>query len=1313
MYRRLVVSILLVLYLVSLAGGVWGAAGAEASPTPIDRDIIVNTVLTREGSPYIITRDIRIKAEVRIEDGVVLIFAPGVTVTVDRGVILAEGKPGSPVTLVGRGTLVVTGSVLVFKNVIVEDGLEFTGLTESNVTFTDSVIRGGLSFKAAYRSIYNSTVVLDNVTIVGDFRVESLGLGNETSAVYQSEITLSRVNATGEFVVHSYATGLQVRVPIRYNITTGNTTVTVTSYKLVPAAMYGVYGSRISISDSVFSGLSVVVDRSYAGEGAALFRSSLVLERVRLGSVVVEGPDGLLSSWMSITDSTLEGLTIHGYGLYNGTSSGRGLDQSTVTLVGSVLGPVLVRGESIADNWVREDWGLYGQSTVMRIERCQLDSLVVDGEKGGVGGKARLVVLYSRVAGPQAVYVKSVEDATAVVSYSCLEGGTDYGLRVDGGYVYAGHNWWGDPTGPQAPDNPDGKGSRIVLGEDAAVDYRPWLDTRPVWCVEGRPPVAGFWFSPRQPYWGVNVTFYGLLSYDPDGNITGYRWEFGDGTVAEGAIVTHVFEKPGVYNVTLTVVDDTGLTGVKSKAVEVLKRPSKIEAQSFVVSRGSLARVEARLLDEVSGNPLVGRTLSFYVDGKLVGSTRTDRDGVAVVEFDTSWLGVGRHSLAVEFKGDDLYEASRAEAALEVVSYSVSLEDYTASPGSVKPGGQALVSVKLRLDGEGSVQSRLEIQLFGRSYSVEEPLFPGINLVQVPVQVPGDAAAGSYDARAVLYIAGMPYASWSLHNLIAVEPVVSATVEEVRVLDIPVVGKSFRVEVKVANTGNTDARLRVKVSIEGLGEAESGEELVPLGGSASFVVNIPVPPTAYPGVYTMSIHVIDASGRVVATSTSGVELRSVMVEPRLEDVEVDMARRGLTIRLSFYNPEDRDAVFLARLVLVKGQGDCVDVKACTIYDYAETVALPARSHRTLDISVNLDTVSLEPLDTLDARLLVYDETGQYLVKEYRVARIPVLELLRRTVEVTVTPSYVAAPPGSEVDVRIDVASGMRIEGAEIVPVNGNDSIARLFLPATRTDLEPGEFTTRWATLRVSPDAPLGSETTVYIVLKLNGNTLATVPVRVKVPHVTLEVKEVERYRDRAIIEVSAANLDSIDLKNVVVSVKFPTGVEVLDAEPGSHTTSMAVMRVDMLRPGDIASMRIKIQLRGNTTASYEAVLRAVPDGARESFILARMSGTIPEKPGARLAPSTAPVQPNATVVNATPPKPVAAATPAPATLPPAAEKRKLVLTPQQRLAIALAISIAAIVAVLVATGRLRPRRRGGRLSARRTGRRQPPAVFWI
>ncbi|MCI5207932.1 MAG: PKD domain-containing protein [Candidatus Electrothrix sp. ATG2] len=39
-----------------------------------------------------------------------------------------------------------------------------------------------------------------------------------------------------------------------------------------------------------------------------------------------------------------------------------------------------------------------------------------------------------------------------------------------------------------------------------------------------------------------------------------HRWDFGDGTRAEGSAVSHVFEKPGTYTVTLTLIDGSGIT---------------------------------------------------------------------------------------------------------------------------------------------------------------------------------------------------------------------------------------------------------------------------------------------------------------------------------------------------------------------------------------------------------------------------------------------------------------------------------------------------------------------------------------------------------------------------------------------------------------------------------------------------------------------------------------------------------------------------------------------------------------------------------
>ncbi len=51
-------------------------------------------------------------------------------------------------------------------------------------------------------------------------------------------------------------------------------------------------------------------------------------------------------------------------------------------------------------------------------------------------------------------------------------------------------------------------------------------------------------------------TFDGTKSFDTDGEIATYEWDFGDGTNATGKVVTHTFAAPGTYLITLTVTDD-------------------------------------------------------------------------------------------------------------------------------------------------------------------------------------------------------------------------------------------------------------------------------------------------------------------------------------------------------------------------------------------------------------------------------------------------------------------------------------------------------------------------------------------------------------------------------------------------------------------------------------------------------------------------------------------------------------------------------------------------------------------------------------
>lgn len=87
-------------------------------------------------------------------------------------------------------------------------------------------------------------------------------------------------------------------------------------------------------------------------------------------------------------------------------------------------------------------------------------------------------------------------------------------------------------------------------------------------------PVASFTFSPSNPLIYDTVTFNASASYDPDGSIISYTWDFGDGnvTTVTDPIITHVYttaESTVNYTVMLTVTDNEGSTGSVADIVPV------------------------------------------------------------------------------------------------------------------------------------------------------------------------------------------------------------------------------------------------------------------------------------------------------------------------------------------------------------------------------------------------------------------------------------------------------------------------------------------------------------------------------------------------------------------------------------------------------------------------------------------------------------------------------------------------------------------------------------------------------------------------
>jgi PKD repeat protein len=74
-------------------------------------------------------------------------------------------------------------------------------------------------------------------------------------------------------------------------------------------------------------------------------------------------------------------------------------------------------------------------------------------------------------------------------------------------------------------------------------------------------PVASFSYSPTKPQTNETVTFDASTSYDPDGAVVSYTWEFGDGTTSTGITAAHSYAMEGSYTVTLQVTDNDGFSG--------------------------------------------------------------------------------------------------------------------------------------------------------------------------------------------------------------------------------------------------------------------------------------------------------------------------------------------------------------------------------------------------------------------------------------------------------------------------------------------------------------------------------------------------------------------------------------------------------------------------------------------------------------------------------------------------------------------------------------------------------------------------------
>ncbi len=115
--------------------------------------------------------------------------------------------------------------------------------------------------------------------------------------------------------------------------------------------------------------------------------------------------------------------------------------------------------------------------------------------------------------------------------------------------------------------------------------------------------------APEKAYFGEAIEFDASKSYDSDGVILSYSWDFGDNETGEGAIIKHIYkfennfaiDYPLIYSIFLFIKDDDGAITATNYQVKVY--PQKyilyLDNQKLIPEKPSLS------LDKIRGTGLV------------------------------------------------------------------------------------------------------------------------------------------------------------------------------------------------------------------------------------------------------------------------------------------------------------------------------------------------------------------------------------------------------------------------------------------------------------------------------------------------------------------------------------------------------------------------------------------------------------------------------------------------------------------------------------------------------------------------------------
>lgn len=173
---------------------------------------------------------------------------------------------------------------------------------------------------------------------------------------------------------------------------------------------------------------------------------------------------------------------------------------------------------------------------------------------------------------------------------------------------------WFDDSGDASQEPLLDVGDSSLFSANSSVRT---LGSSPSTSPDNQAPVADFTYSCSD----LTCSFDASGSSDPDGTISSYAWNFGDGTTATGPTVEKTYGSPNTYTVQLSLVDDDGATSTALKDVTVTDEGST-SAISLSASGARAAGTTTVKLDWF-GTDRAG-TVIVYRNGAAIATSADD-----------------------------------------------------------------------------------------------------------------------------------------------------------------------------------------------------------------------------------------------------------------------------------------------------------------------------------------------------------------------------------------------------------------------------------------------------------------------------------------------------------------------------------------------------------------------------------------------------------------------------------------------------------------------------------------------------------------